>query len=65
MTHVELPAWVSNTDFYVRNGVSDNGFSDHHLIYVSRKRDKIKCAVSYFWGRSYRNFDSNLMYLDA
>ncbi len=56
--------WVSNQDFYATSGVTDNGLSDHHLVYVARKRAKIKREVSYFYGRSYRNFDSNLLYQD-
>ena len=57
--------WVSNQDFYVTNGSSDCGWSDHHLIYVSRKRQKIKRDVSYIQGRSYRQFDGNNLYRDV
>ena len=57
--------WVSNQDLYVTRGTTDCGWSENHLIYVSRKRLKIKREVSYIHGRSYRNFDSNSLYRDV
>ena len=55
-------AWVDNADYYVTAGALDMGLSDHHLIYIARRRSKLKQAVSYFMGRSYREFDETLLY---
>ncbi len=57
--------WVSNIDFYCICGAFDMGLSDHHLVYITRKRAKLKQSPSYFMGRSYRSFDEQLLYHDV
>ena len=57
-------AWVSNVDFYSTCGALDMGLSDHHLVYITRRRAKLKQSPSYFMGRSYRDFDETLLYQD-
>ena len=48
-------AYVKNSIFYETRGVSDPGLSDHCLIYICRKRLKIKRKVNYIFARSYRS----------
>ena len=56
--------WVNNTDFYATSGCLDLGLSDHHLVYVSGKRAKIKKNTCYIHSRSYRQFDEQSFYND-
>ncbi len=48
---------TNNDSFYNTSSVVDLGWSDHCMVYVTRKRLKAKRTVSYFVGRSYRNFN--------
>ena len=56
---------VNNTDFYCIGGIVDPGLRDHQMVYITCKRLKPKSDTSYFIGRSYRNFDENLFWLDV
>ena len=53
---------TNNNDFY---NISGCGLSDHFLVFTTRKRLTPKFNTSYFWGRSYRNYNDNLFYLDV
>ena len=55
---------TNNSEFYCTSGSTDPGLSDHHLVYTARHRNKIKYDVSYFIGRSYREYDEDLFYDD-
>ena len=56
---------TNNTDFYSIPGCFDPDLSDHCLLFTTRKCLKPKYTTSYFWGRSFRNFNENLFYLDS
>ena len=61
--HNEVAHIVTNdTDFYHICDSVDPGLSDHSMVFTPRKRPKIKHSVSYFIGRSYRNFDEAKCY---
>ena len=55
---------TSNTEYYTFADTIDPGLSDHHMIFTARKRHKIKRTPSYFIGRSYMNYDDQLLYQD-
>ena len=55
---------VNNMEYYNQSGCLDIGISDHHLVYTSRKKAKIKSESCQLWLRSYRNYDKEQFYLD-
>ena len=50
----------TNSDFVAAQGVQDLILSDHSLIYVTRKKFKVKHASKIFLGRSYKNYDKEV-----
>ena len=51
----------TNSDNITRIGVLDFALSDHSLVYCTRKKEKQHFQYTTFEGRSYRNYDCDIM----
>ena len=50
---------VSNSNVVMECGVADINLSDHQLVYIQRKKQKMPTKRITFQGRSYKNFNTN------